>query len=57
MDDKEAETLNKLFIMAARNPQFRTKLFTQPEIVLKEFDLSDRSKSMIIDTLRGMLNQ
>ena len=57
MENRETETLDRIFIMAARNPEFRNKLFSQPEILLKEFDLSDRSKRIIIDTMRGMLNQ
>ncbi|MEM2760244.1 MAG: hypothetical protein QXU32_11380 [Nitrososphaerales archaeon] len=55
MDNKEIEVLNKIFSMAARDPEFRNKLFTEPASVLDKHELSDRARGIIIYTIRGML--
>jgi len=57
MNEKEVDILNKIFDMATKDPSFRNKLFTEPVLTLKEFEISDRTKRIVIDTIRGMLNQ
>ena len=57
MNEKEAEVLNEIFSMAAKNPEFRNKLFTEPASALEKYEISERTKSIIIDTIRGILEQ
>ncbi len=57
MNEKETEILNTIFSMATKNPEFRNKLFTEPATTLENFAISDRAKHIIIDTIRGMMNQ
>jgi len=57
MNERETEVLNTIFSMATKNPEFRNKLFTEPADTLENFEISDRTKHIIIDTIHGMLNQ
>lgn len=57
MNEKEAEVLNEIFSMAARNPEFRNKLFTEPASALEKYEISERTKSIIINAIRGILDQ
>lgn len=57
MKEEETESLNEIFSMAAKNPEFRNKLFTKPASTLEKYEISERTKSIIIDAIRGVLNQ
>lgn len=57
MNEREAEILNRIFDMATKDPGFRNKLFTEPVVTLEQFEISDRTKRIVIDTIRGMMNQ
>lgn len=57
MNENERELLNKILSLATNSPEFRNKLLTEPVAALEKFELSEKAKRIIIDTIYESLNQ
>ncbi len=57
MDKNETEVLNSIFTKMAKDPEFRNKLFNEPLEVLAKFEISEKAKNLIADTINNILNQ
>ena len=57
MNEKNIEILNMIFSLATRDYEFRNKLFTEPVTTLEKFEISYRTKHVIINTIREILSQ
>jgi hypothetical protein len=54
MNEKEIEVLNAIFAMAAKDPEFRNKLFIEPADILAKYEISDKAKRIITDAIHAM---
>ncbi len=52
-DEKAIQILNEIFAKAAKDPEFRNKLIKEPSSVLDKYELSDETKQMILEAIRG----
>ncbi len=52
-DEKALQTLNEIFVKAAKDPEFRDKLIREPSSVLDKYELSNEIKQMILEAVRG----
>ncbi|MEE8132750.1 MAG: hypothetical protein V3T40_04160 [Nitrososphaerales archaeon] len=57
LDRNEIEILNTILSMMAKDPKFRNKIFTEPAKVLAKYQISDKARSIIIETIRGILSK
>jgi len=57
LDRNEIEILNTILSMMAKDPKFRNKIFTEPTKVLAKYQISDKVRSIIIETIRGILSK
>lgn len=53
IDSKELEILNSIFLEAAKNPEFRKQLLSEPAKALAKYDIPDRLKDMVVKTIQG----
>ncbi|GBC73669.1 hypothetical protein HRbin04_01074 [archaeon HR04] len=53
IDAKELEILNSIFLEAAKNPEFRKELLSNPAKALAKYDIPDRLKEIVVNTIQG----
>lgn len=53
IDANELEMLNRIFLEAASNPEFRKQLLSEPEKALSKYDIPERLKEMVVRTIQG----
>ncbi|MBC8156625.1 hypothetical protein H7X64_00480 [Armatimonadetes bacterium] len=54
--DSDLKAINDIVRMAHTDPEFRMKLFKNPNTVLDQFNVSDKAKSMILDFFNEIKN-
>lgn len=52
IDAKELEILNSIFLEAAKNPEFRKELLSNPAKALAKYDIPDRLKEIVVNTIQ-----
>ena len=55
--EKEVQTLNEIFAKAAKDPEFRNKLLNESSSVLEQYELSNETKQMLLESIRNLSNQ
>jgi len=53
VDKKAIQILNEIFVKAAKDPEFRNKLIKEPSSVLDKYELSNETKQLILEAVRG----
>lgn len=54
--DSDLKAINDIVRRAHTDPEFRMKLFKNPNTVLDQFNVSDKAKSMILDFFNEIKN-
>jgi hypothetical protein len=54
--DSDLNAINDIVRRAHTDPEFRRKLFKNPNTVLDQFNVSDKAKSMILDFFNEIKN-
>ncbi len=49
----ESEIINEIFRKAAKDPIFRDKIISTPEVIVEQYNLSDITKKLIVRALKG----
>lgn len=57
MKEKEVQTLNEIFAKAAKDPEFRDKLLNESSSVLEQYELSNETKQLLVESIRSLSNQ
>ena len=57
IEEKEVQTLNAIFAKAAKDPEFRNKLLNESSSVLEQYELSNETKQMLLESIRNLSNQ
>jgi hypothetical protein len=55
-DDSDLRALNDIIRRAHTDPEFRIKLFKNPNTILDQFNISDNAKSMILNFFKEVRN-
>ncbi len=56
VDPDKLEVLNKIFLDAARDPEFRSRLFNDPKSALSAYDIPEDLKDMLIRIIQEQSN-
>ncbi len=54
VNDREIQILNEIFAKATKDPEFRNMLLKEPSSVLDKYELSEETKQVILEGVRGM---
>ncbi len=54
VNDREIQILNEIFAKAAQDPEFRKMLLKETSSVLDKYEISDETKQIILEGVRGM---
>ncbi|MGH9877545.1 MAG: hypothetical protein ACRD5H_07890 [Nitrososphaerales archaeon] len=54
--EKEVQTLNEILAKAAKDPEFRNKLLNESSSVLEQYELSNETKQMLLESIRNLSN-
>ncbi|HZA70296.1 MAG TPA: hypothetical protein VE548_11410 [Nitrososphaeraceae archaeon] len=54
--DSDLKAINDIVRRAHTDPEFRIKLFKNPNTILNQFNLSDNAKSLILDFFSEIKN-
>jgi hypothetical protein len=54
--DGDLKAINDIVRRAHTDPEFRIKLFKNPNTILDQFNVSDKAKSMILDFFNEIKN-
>jgi len=57
MKEKEVQTLNEIFAKAAKDPEFRDKLLNESSSILEQYELSNETKQLLVESIRSLSNQ
>lgn len=56
INEKEVQTLNEIFAKAAKDPEFRNMLLKETSSALEKYELSDKTKQLLLKTIQDMYN-
>ncbi len=56
VDLDKLEILNKIFLDAAKDPEFRSRLFDDPKSALSAYDIPDDLKDMLVSIIKEHSN-
>jgi hypothetical protein len=54
--DSDLKAINDIVRMAHTDPEFRIKLFKNPNIILNQFNITDKAKSLILNFFNEIKN-
>lgn len=55
IDLNKLEVLNKIFLEAAKNPEFRDRLLSDPKTALSSYDISEDLMEMLVRVIQGQV--
>jgi|FaiFalFF_MnMetaG_3_1042247.scaffolds.fasta_scaffold01277_3 hypothetical protein len=56
VDPDKLEILNKIFLDAAKDPEFRSRLFDDPKSALSAYDIPEDLKDMLVRIIQENYN-